>query len=301
MSAARPRLRDREVARVGTGAGDDVAGELGAGFGHADGVEASEEVGELLLGEPAQHEVLPVGDPHLGVEVALDLREAAELVDGDVAEPGVGVRADRAVGPAADDVGGVPPAEGIEIAELDRRGGGTREPAVGAHRRADARRRVARALDDLGDPARVRGRRREELALLEDALAQLVDAHRVDEPLQPGAELVVAVAVVALDAQDRFDRGKEIFTRRELLQRLRGVRVRTEPAGHEHLEAGLDGAVGSWPVHRDHADVVEHRLTAVGGAAEKLILNLRGSRCEMGLRRKRSFAASAHGLMSSTS
>ena len=41
MAAARPRrLRDREVAGVGAGAGDDVAGELGAGLGHADGVEA---------------------------------------------------------------------------------------------------------------------------------------------------------------------------------------------------------------------------------------------------------------------
>ena len=70
------RLRDREVAGVGAGAGDDVADELGAGFGHADGVEPGEQLGELLLGEPAQHEVLPVGDPDLGVEVALDLREA---------------------------------------------------------------------------------------------------------------------------------------------------------------------------------------------------------------------------------
>ena len=34
---------------------------------------------------------------------------------------------------------------------------------------------------------------------------------------------------------------------------------------------------------------------------EKLILNLRGSRCAIGLRRKRSLVASAHGLMSSTS
>src|SRR4029078_1397145 len=31
-----PRLRDREVARVGTRAADDVARELGARFGHAD-------------------------------------------------------------------------------------------------------------------------------------------------------------------------------------------------------------------------------------------------------------------------
>ena len=34
---------------------------------------------------------------------------------------------------------------------------------------------------------------------------------------------------------------------------------------------------------------------------EKLILNLRGMRCAIGLRRKRSLVASAHGLMSSTS
>ena len=109
------RLRDREVAGVGTGAGDDVADELGAGFGHADGVEPGEEVGELLLGEATQREVLPVRDPDLGVEVALDLREAAELVDRDVTELAVGVRAHRAVGAAAYDVGGVPPAERIEV------------------------------------------------------------------------------------------------------------------------------------------------------------------------------------------
>ena len=89
------RLRDREVAGVGAGTGDDVADELGAGFGHADGVEAGEEIGELLLGEPAQREVLPVGDPDLGVEVALDLREPAPLVAGDVTEVAVRVRARR--------------------------------------------------------------------------------------------------------------------------------------------------------------------------------------------------------------
>ena len=93
---------------------------------------------------------------------------------------------------------------------------------------------------------------------------------------KPGAQLVVAVAVVALDAEDRFDRGKEVFARRELFQRLRRVRVRAESAGHEHLEARLDGAVGSRPVHRDHADVVEHRLAAVGGAAGEVDLELAG-------------------------
>ena len=39
-------LRDREVAGVGAGAGDDVAGELGAGLGHAD-------LGEAVVERPA--------------------------------------------------------------------------------------------------------------------------------------------------------------------------------------------------------------------------------------------------------
>ena len=82
-------------------------------------------------------------------------------------------------------------------------------------------------------------------------------------------QLVVAVAVVVLDAQDRLDGGEEVFARRELLERLRRVRVGAEAAGDEHLEPGLDGAVGERAVHRDHADVVEHRLAAVGGAARR--------------------------------
>ena len=101
-------------------------------------------------------------------------------------------------------------------------------------------------------------------------------AHRVDEPLQPGAQLVVAVAVVVLDPEDRLDGGEEVLAGGELLERLRRVRVGAEAAGHEHLEAGLDGAVGARSLHRDHADVVEHRLAAVGGAAREVDLELAG-------------------------
>ena len=68
--------------------------------------------------------------------------------------------------------------------------------------------------------------------------------------------------------------GEQVLARGELLERLRGVRVGAEPAGHEHPEAGLDGAVGERAVHRDHADVVEHRLAAVGGAAREVDLEL---------------------------
>ena len=70
--------------------------------------------------------------------------------------------------------------------------------------------------------------------------------------------------------------GRRSSRRRELLERLRRVRVGAEATGHEHLEAGLDGAVGERAVHRDHADVVEHRLAAVGGAAGEVDLELAG-------------------------
>ncbi len=150
------------------------------------------------------------------------------------------------------------------------------EAAVGAHRGADAGGGVALLLHHGGDAAGVGGRRGEELALLEDPLAQLVDPHGVDEPLHAGAQLVVAVAVVVLHPQHRLDGGEQVLAGGELLQRLRRVRVRAQTAGHEHAEPGFEGAVGPGPVHRDDAGVVEHRLAAVGGAAREVDLELAG-------------------------
>ena len=89
--------------------------------------------------------------------------------------------------------------------------------------------------------------------------------------------------MVVLDAQDRLDGGEEVFTRRELLERLRGVRIGAEAAGDEDLEAGLDAAVGERAVHRDHTDVVEHRLAAVGGAAGEVDLELAGEPLRQGI------------------
>ena len=91
------RLRDREVARVGARARHDVACELGAGLGHADVVQPVVERPDVGLVQVAQREVLAVRDADVEVEVALDVGEGAELVGGDVAEPRVRHRADRAV------------------------------------------------------------------------------------------------------------------------------------------------------------------------------------------------------------
>src|SRR5437667_108695 len=81
-----------------------------------------------------------------------------------------------------------PPA--VRVAMLDR------DVGAPAHRRrlggrGDAGGRVAVLLYVLGDAARPRDRRPQELALLDDALAQLVDAHGVEQPLHAGPELVV--------------------------------------------------------------------------------------------------------------
>ena len=63
---------------------------------------------------------------------------------------------------------------------------------------------------------------------------------------------------------------------RELLEGEGGVRVGAEAAGDEHPEAGLDGAVLVLVGDRDDADVVEHGLAAVGGAAGEVDLELPG-------------------------
>ena len=147
----------------------------------------------------------------------------------------------------------------------------------------DAGGRVAVLLDVVGDTARPRDRRPQELALLEDALAQLVDAHGVEQPLHAGPQLVVAVAVVVERAQDGLDGGHEVLARRELLERLGGVRIGAQPAGKEHAEAGLERAVGAGPHHSDDPDVVEHGLAAVGGAAGEVDLELAGEALGVGV------------------
>jgi hypothetical protein len=54
------------------------------------------------------------------------------------------------------------------------------------------------------------------------------------------------------------------------------VGIGPEAAGEEHPKSGLEGPVGPGPGHRDHPDVVEHGLAAVGGAAGEVDLELAG-------------------------
>ena len=131
-------------------------------------------------------------------------------------------------------------------------------------------------LDDGGNAARPARGGEQKQALPDDPAAQLVDAQLVHEPLQPGPQLVVAVAEVVEGPQHRLDGGQQVLAGGELLERLGGMRVGTQAAGDEHPETGLDGSVRERTRYGHHAHVVEHGLTAVGHAAREVDLELAG-------------------------
>ena len=146
----------------------------------------------------------------------------------------------------------------------------------GRHVGRHAGRGVARLLDVTRDAAGPRRRPEQQAPLLQHAGLDVVPAERVDQPLHARPQLVVAVAVVVEHPQDGLDRGHEVFLGGEVLERQGGVGVGAEAAGHEHPEAGLDRAVVERAGRGDDADVVEHGLTAVGGAAREVDLELPG-------------------------
>ena len=148
-------------------------------------------------------------------------------------------------------------------------------PDLGGPGRA-ARRIVTSLPHDVRDPTGPVASAAQELALLEDAFTQLLQAHAVDEPLHACADLVVAVAVVVEGPEARVDRRQQLLARREVLERLRRVRVGAEAAGDEHAEARFGRAVGQCARRSDDADVVEHRLAAVGRASGEVDLELAG-------------------------
>src|SRR5918997_1731162 len=266
-------LGDGQVAGVGTRAGDDVADQLGAGLAHADGVEPLVKRRELLLGEAAEGDVLPVGEAHLEAHLALDGGEGPELGAGHVAQAGVGDGRHGALGRAAHDVGVVPPTEGVALGDLHGHAlahRGERDalgPAGGG---------VAGLGDLVGDAARPPGRPQQRGALLDPPPADFAPAGGNAEPLHAGAQLVVAVAVVVEDPEDRLEGGHEVFPRGELLECHRLRRVGAQTASHEDLEPGLDGAVLEGAGGGDDTGVVEQRLAAVGGAAGEVDLELAG-------------------------
>ena len=274
MASARPR--DWVTARLQVSApGQATTSRASSAPGSAmpRSVEAGEERGQLVLGEVAEHEVLAVGDPDLEAELAGDRGEAAELGAGDVAEAGPGVGGHGALGDAPHDVGLLPAVVGLGGAERHRR---ALPDGGGGDAGGEAGRLVAVLLHHLGDAAGPAGRGQQEGAGLEHAALDLVEAELVDDPLQAGPQLVVAVAGLLEDPQDRLEGGEEVLLGGELLEGQRGVGVGAEAAGDEDPEALLDGAVLEGAAGGDDADVVEHGLAAVGLAAREVDLELAG-------------------------
>ena len=102
------------------------------------------------------------------------------------------------------------------------------------------------------------------------------------QPLHAGPELVVPVAVVIEHSQAGLDGGQQILAGCELLQGQRGMGSGSQATGHEHPESGLNPAV-HLPGGGDDAHIVEHGLTAVGGAPREVDLELAGQALGVGV------------------
>ena len=121
MSSARPRLW--VTARLQVSApGQATTSRASSAPGSAMPMAARRwcRSGSWSCGQAPEDHVLAVGDPHLELEVPLDGGQGPELVGGDVAQPGVGVGRDRALGHADDHVGRLPAPVGV----ARRRAGG---------------------------------------------------------------------------------------------------------------------------------------------------------------------------------
>ena len=224
--------------------------------------------------EAAEHEVLPVGDAHLGAELPLDRGEGPELVGGDVAEAGVGDGRDGALGHAADDVGVVPRLVRVVAAERAPACPGRSGWAVPS---AEAGGRVAVLLRP--SPGCRRARWSEATRNLRSLRMRACSS---SQPIVSTSHFMRARSLLSrlpwFENTRRIAsmRGEQLLAGRELLEGERRVRVGAEAAGDEHPEAGLAGAVVERAGGGDHADVVEHRLAAVGLAAGEVDLELAG-------------------------
>ena len=146
----------------------------------------------------------------VGAELALDRGERPELVGRDVAERGVGDGRHGALGGAAHDVGLRPSARTGRCALSAT---GVPWPIGGRRRRRRRRRPARRRL--LRRPRGCRPatstRPAGTCGVLEHPALQLVEAERVDDPLHAGPQLVVAVAGLVEDPQDRLDRRQQVL------------------------------------------------------------------------------------------
>ena len=136
--------------------------------------------------------------------------------------------------------------------------------------------------NQIGDAAGPAGGGQQKLALSEDAALELFEAQLLHQPLHAGPELVVPIAVVVEHPQAGLDGGEQVLAGSELLQGQRRMGVGPQAAGHIHPEPSLHATV-HLAGGGDYAHVVEHGLTAVGGAPREVDLELAGQALGVGV------------------
>ena len=275
MSSARPRLWVTARLQVSApGAGHHVAGQLGAGLGHADRVQPAVQLGQLLGGEAPEGQVLAVGDPDAGTEVPQDGGQLPELGRRDVAEPGVGDGRHGALGHADHDVGGFPALVGVARARAGaspgcppgwapgrqpRRPGASPSSSTTAGMPPGQGWRRAAACARSGSRSRSSS-----MPIL--STTHLSRARSLLSRLPKWSKVRSTASIVASSCSRGVNSSR----------RLGRMRVGPQAAGDEHPEPRLGAPVRQGPGHGHDADVVEHGLAAVGHAAREVDLELAG-------------------------
>ena len=275
MASARPRLwvtARLQVSAPGQATTSRASSAPGSAMPMA--VEPVEQRGQLLLGEAAEDEVLAVGDATSAPSSRWIEARARNCCAGDVAEAGVGVGATRCPWPR--------PARRWPRSQR----------SYGSSRRIDDRRALADRRGPMPRPMPAGSSPPSATASGmppghdDDASRNLrslrMRACSSSQPIVSTSHLMRARSLLSrlpwLENTRRIglERGHQLLAGRELLEGEGRVRVGAEAAGDEHPEAGLDGAVVVRAADGDDADVVEHGLAAVGGAAREVDLELAG-------------------------
>ena len=241
--------------------------------------EPGVEIGELLLGEAAQREVLPVGDADLDAEVALDLRRGRGTASA--------VMSPRRQYAYALTVPLARPRTTLAVSHCCKRrealelapGVAPRadEAAVGAHRVPMPAGASPCSSTTAGMPPGYVADAGRNLRSLRIRSRSSSIAHGVDEPLQRGR----AACCRGCRSGPATRRIASMVGRRSSREvnsssACAGCGLAPRPPAMNTLKPGSTVPSGRGRLHRDHADVVEHRLAAVGGAAREVDLELAG-------------------------
>ena len=223
---------------------------------------------------PSEHNVLAVGEAHVGAEVPLEGGQGPELVAGDVAQMGLGVHRDGAVSHAPHHVGPLPALVGAARADAHRGavadGGDVRGVACAGRIVAlrPAPRRGCRPARTWRPPGTLRwvSTRRCTSSKPSVSTSHFIRARSLLSRLPAWSNTLRQASIVGRSSS----RGVKSSRARA------GWGVVPRPPAMNTLKPRSTSPAAGLAYHADHADVVEHRLAAVGLAAREVDLELAG-------------------------